>query len=131
MNRKQHKKIIKALKRFLKDDQDFKALYLYTLKDDQDFKALHLDTLKAITNKAPSMFSDFIINAIDPFCNPKKVNRHYLKMLGDFLMSFDYDLRLNFYIIDEPYLDIAWLRLEDMLIDLDKLYLDFKAYIEG
>ena len=59
----------------------------------------------------------------------KQEQESYEKSIVNFLGSLIFDNVISYYEMKKPYIDIAHLKLGETLINLDDLYIDYKAYL--
>jgi len=110
------KNTIKQLIKYLQNDDNFYYIYKQSLQNE-------LDKSKSIVFNA--LYRSFKKE------NEKQFKNHYNLTIKDFIQGMEYEDIMDFYLLDKRYLDIAWLHLNNDLINLDNLYVDFKSYCQG
>lgn len=61
---------------------------------------------------------------------PRSFILEYGNAIDSFIDSMAYDSTIDFYILDKCYLDLAWLKIDNDIINMDDLYLDWKSFIQ-
>lgn len=117
-------------KAFVKKIYDF-------LKDDSDFLNTYEEALRKQINESKSLLCDLVFEAYK-INDSKEIKRLYKKQLKNMLDSLHYEIDetnekslLENYVIPGANLGISWIRIDDVYLDGDMLYLDFKAHCNG
>lgn len=111
-------KTIQTIKNFIKSSDDFFDVYKIELQKE--------------INKSHSILSDIVFESLFKPNNAKQgVRKTFNTFVDSFIDGMTYDGNIDYYFMDKQYLDIAWLKVDGDIINIDDLFIDFKAYCQG
>jgi hypothetical protein len=109
-------KTIKALKIHLKQDNAFFDIYLIELR-------------KQI-NKSYQLLSNILFESFS-LKDDKQVKQAFDKFVDSFIDGMYFDNILSYYLLKEKFVDVAWFKVDDDIVNLDDLFIDFQSYCQG
>jgi hypothetical protein len=105
-------KVFITLKNYIKSSSDFLDVYKVALEK-------QLDVTKPL-------LCDILFNHFSRK-DDKQLKKAFHDFVDTFINKIYFESTLNFYILDKKYIDIAWLQIDDDIINIDDIYHDFKV----
>jgi hypothetical protein len=100
------------------------------LKTDSDFLSIFKESIQNEIDKSKSILTDILFQSFNAI-NDNQVKNQFNKSIENFINGMEYESLMNFYLLDKRYIDLSWIQLNNELINLDDLYMDWKSYCQG
>jgi hypothetical protein len=100
------------------------------LKTDTDFLAIFKESIQNEIDKSKSILTNILFQSFMA-TNDNQVKTQFDKSIENFINGMEYESLMNFYLLDKRYIDLSWIQLNNELINLDDLYMDWKSYCQG
>jgi hypothetical protein len=100
------------------------------LKTDSDFLSIFKESIQNEIDKSKSILTNILFQSFMA-TNDNQVKTQFDKSIENFINGMEYESLMNFYLLDKRYIDLSWIQLNNELINLDDLYMDWKSYCQG
>jgi hypothetical protein len=100
------------------------------LKTDEVFLATFKESIQNEINKSKSILTDILFQSFNS-TNQIQVKTQFNKSVENFINGMEYESLMNFYLLNKRYIDLSYIEINDDLINLDDLYMDWKSYCQG
>jgi hypothetical protein len=100
------------------------------LKTDSDFLSIFKESIQNEIDKSKSILTDILFQSFKA-TNDNQVKTQFNKSIENFINGMEYESLMNFYLLDKRYIDLSYIEINDDLINLDDLYMDWKSYCQG
>jgi hypothetical protein len=100
------------------------------LKTDTDFLAMFKESIQNEIDKSKSILTNILFQSFMA-TNDNQVKTQFDKSIENFINGMEYESLMNFYLLDKRYIDLSYIEINDDLINLDDLYMDWKSYCQG